>query len=601
MLPSYQEAITGPDIPSLIAPFLDLKGLQAANRVNKTWCKAMSRYLWADPIRSFAASARPFYQTARFKLNSGHNPKYRKELRDLVTTIDYGPLLARIHAPALRRDFNEHEMEISFNWIFQHAGLFKNLRFIILDGLTRAGDDEEVEHSEQGTRILLLSARHIPFSRLENVLTKTLFMDLIFLDLSYTCRPEDLNIQSRLDNLRILKLRGLRLTKIPRFVLVLGKQLWSLDLRDNLLDGIDIVHVLRTCFQENYPNLVRDQHPHDDIHHLYDDPPVYHRIDEGHNPTTDFAQLRPDSASSFIKYVTDNGNLYSRNGVLSFEDPVYVRTGLTHLYISGNRLKSSTIKLVLESQNRLQVLDVGSVRLDSAQIQYKAIYGIDRGVERISPIFGSRLEKLRIHHSAVTRIPTILQFFTATGFDPECLQQAESMHNPEWSRLSPLAHHRLRSLTLTDIPTKSYGPMIEQLTGLLTELADQEEKLAAARAAMPNNRRAPQVLGGLRTLRLEFLPEAPAPETSSVSGDRDADGFLSKSLGDFSFFGGSGGAEWVEKKRSGPTREKANGKGKGKEKEEGPRDVVEELKKFRRTQKPAGWGGVLELVWPQGH
>lgn len=77
-------------------------------------------------------------------------------------------------------------------------------------------------------------------------------------------------------------------------------------------------------------------------------------------------------------------------------------------------------------------------------------------------------------------------------------------------------------------------------------------------------------------------------EAGSVSGDRDADGFLARSLGDFSFFGGGGGAEWVEKK--------GREKGKGKEREE-MKDVVEELKAFRRAQKPAGWGGTLELAW----
>ena len=46
-------------------------------------------------------------------------------------------------------------------------------------------------------------------------------------------------------------------------------------------------------------------------------------------------------------------------------------------------------------------------------------------------------------------------------------------------------------------------------------------------------------------------------------------------------------------------------KGKGKMKEEPkkmeePQDVVEALRVFRRAQKPAGWGGTLELVWPRG-
>ncbi|KAE8446276.1 hypothetical protein EG329_012362 [Mollisiaceae sp. DMI_Dod_QoI] len=595
LLPSYPEAIRGPDIPSLVAPYLDLKTLQTASQVNKAWCKAMSRHIWADPMRTFASSPHPFYQAARFIEKS---KDYATRVRELVTTIDYQPLLARRHAPTLRKEFAHYELYIGFQWILQDCNLFNHLRFIVIDGMTRAGESNESEspNTSSRTRILLLSAKHISFNRIENVINRAEFSDLMYLDLSYTCRPEELKLPLSFNNLRILKLRGLRLTKVPRFVLDLGTQLWSLDLRDNLLQDNSIMLLLAKCFGEDYPTLSQDRDPLDEVHHLYDNPPVYHRIKEGSSTTTDFLPLRPDSTSSFINYVADNGNLlrYSRADVLSFDDPMYIRSGLTQLYLSGNRLHSTIINTIFCSQNRLQVLDIGSVRLDSAQIPYKTIYATDKGCEKISPVSGSRLQELRIHHSAITQIPTILRD-SAPGYDPSSLKQAEEMYSPaSWSRLSPLAHHRLKSLTLTDIPTKSYGPTIAQLTALLEECAIQEQKLGAARASMPQNRRAPQVLSGLKSLRLEFLPAAPAPEMGSVSGDRDADGFLAKSLGDFSFFGGSGGAEWVEKKEEVKRKEKEV------EVEE-PKDVVEALRVFRRAQKPAGWGGILELVWPRGH
>lgn len=515
----------------------------------------------------------------------------------MITTIDVRPLLARQHVPALQHEFARCELEITYVRIAQRCLLFNNLRFIILDGLARSGTEDITvpPQSTQTTRVILFNAYHITSYLTTKLFQDAAFHDLMFLDLSYTCRVENFNISRPLLNLRIVKLCGLGLTSIPPFILDLGTRLWSLDLRDNLLPDSSIPVLLAKCFKENYPNLDCEEVSDDD--YLYDNPPVYRPPHSEPSPSMDFIPLRPDSVFSFVQYVTDNGAIYKNqiSRILPPTDPLYIDSGLTHLYLSGNKLSSPMVDILLRSQNRLQVLDIGSTKVNSL-IPYKTMYLTQYGCDSITPVSGCRLERLRIHHSAVTRIPTILRSESARGYDLESLLQAEDMYGKISPRyLSPKSHHRLKFLTLTDIPTKSYGPIINQLTRLLSECATQERKLAAVREAMPDSRRAPQVLSGLKTLRLEFLPQASMADTGSVSGDRDADGFLEQTLGDFSFFGGSGGAEWVEKKG----KENVNDNQERKMVQE-PKDVVEALRVFRRAQKPAGWGGTLELVWPRG-
>ncbi|KIM96461.1 hypothetical protein OIDMADRAFT_20811 [Oidiodendron maius Zn] len=158
----------------------------------------------------------------------------------------------------------------------------------------------------------------------------------------------------------------------------------------------------------------------------------------------------------------------------------------------------------------------------------------------------------------------------------------------------------IESLTLTGIPTKSYGYLIEKLIEFLDACRMQEEELSNARVT--THRRAPQVLPGLKTLRLEFLPPDTLESTrsaarGSISGDADAEAFSAASNEDFSFFSedikppirrltlGSRGNSDVE--QSTDTKEKPL------------RDVVEELKRARREAGGNKWRGDLELLLPQ--
>merc|ERR1711964_721085 len=148
----------------------------------------------------------------------------------------------------------------------------------------------------------------------------------------------------------------------------------------------------------------------------------------------------------------------------------------------------------------------------------------------------------------------------------------------------PLQNHRITHLILTHIPTKSYGILIDHLIALIRKATKQHQDIERVRSTTIQPRRSPVLLSGLRLLRLEFIhDDGKGGPSSSVSGDKDADTFLERSLGDFSFFGEEEAGESSGRKE--------------KEEEKVLRDVVAELKAFREKEQPR-WPGQLQLVVP---
>jgi hypothetical protein len=123
---------------------------------------------------------------------------------------------------------------------------------------------------------------------------------------------------------------------------------------------------------------------------------------------------------------------------------------------------------------------------------------------------------------------------------------AENEYAVQWIPHDPFipdTNPRIRSLTLTDVPRKSYGLVINWLKGFLDLAARQESNIELSAPA--DRRRGAEMLSGLRVLRLEFEARRDQPVAAglSVSGNADADVFMEESAKDFSFFDGDGGEE----------------------------------------------------------
>lgn len=523
---------------------------------------------------------------------------------------------------------------------------------------------------------ILFSASHCGMAGRWALLAEITTSKIMYLDLSYTVRDAASNSvlpHLHFPQLRVLKLRGLRMVDAEFIRMVsVGAKLWSLDVSENNLTDVVVEHLLIHFILLDNIEPYKSILPQLPDQHLFDDVPEYHRDEDGEMRDTT-APLRSDNTNGFKDYIEKTSSKATINDqILDSNDPFLRRTGLTHLHISENRLTSRGVKLLLTHTNRLQVLDVGSVesigfKQSQFYVPYTTPYAQLESAQGLSRESRSRMQHLRVHHSLVTYVPTILNIGSRNhGFILPLVEEAEKFAthqmstvktNPEHKAFSPLQNYCVTKLSLTGIPTKSYGFTIERLIELLAECRIQEEKLEEAATWTKKSRRAPELLPGLRTLRLEFLPEDTAlysPGGGSVSGDRDADTFLASSEGDFSFFADPNTMSSVSRRGSvtstgggattGPTvgpaaatatvtlndrpgssfaERMALGRNTASVSETASRracsssaalaapllqpppyqtvvkDVVEELKKYRATRE-GKWTGDLQLVFPHG-
>jgi hypothetical protein len=627
-----------------------------------------------------------------------------QEMRSFVRTFDLGRFWRAFEAKSPRITLAEQCDEYFDDvWFMQHARIFPALQFALMEEVPRAyilqeepypatsmfsGTNRQRQASERERIDAVHESNSSPMAeqqfRFARV-TPLLFSahgsshsspvsllghghmstsNLMYLDISYT--KTDIGsfhglsqICTGFPNVRVLKMRGLRLFdwEFARISLLFGK-LWSLDLTDNSLTDV-VFPLLVSAFMLGAiePRVATINLPDEE---LFDDVPHY--VQDAHRGIIETTvALRPDSSDKFMEYIENHSTFPAINDqVLDDHDPLLRRTGLTQLYISNNKLTSHGVKKFLTKANRLQVLDVGSVEtvwesgLRSNYGPGTVAYQQPNTVFAISRDACSRMENLRIHHSLVTCVSTVVRIGSPSKcFTLELLERAEkeglkrvgdlSRFPERYKVFSPLENHRISKLTLTDLPTKSFGLTIKRLIEFLEDCRIQEERLNQARYFTKKSRRAPQLLPGLRILRLEFIPEDTRPQSpdwgGSVSGDRDADNFLASSEGDFSFFDDpktmssvsrrgsvtriTTGSKIVElampasrkgsimggglPQRAMSTLSRPSSAGSGSEAPSNPppyvaqeaKDVVEELKKYRAA-KERKWTGDLQLVFPHG-
>ncbi|KAH7419551.1 hypothetical protein BKA64DRAFT_20312 [Cadophora sp. MPI-SDFR-AT-0126] len=587
-LPAYQSKDQAYEAGiAALAPYLDGSSLNSLSRVNSTFFAVFGGYLWADPIKTIYRSRTPYTKAIKFI-----SQKHAERCSDLVQILDFRPLIRLKDSGHYINDFIPNERHFNCHYILNVLTYFKNLKFVVLDDIQNFRNAYYYDKNcpQYNIKPLLLSVSSSVLLDMSAVLEAEMFANLMYLDISATYHaPAAIASLSHYEfgNLRVLKMSNMRLTKLPRFVLGLGLRLWSLDVSQNLLTDIDINALILNCIK---PAISRPQPlplPVADAS-FFDHPPEYTVHGDVFD---DMPTRRPDSTSPFIEAML--------NTVDDVYNSMYSHTGLTQLYISGNRLTSVGTRLLFNTTNRLQVLDLGAMQSDVEpwlmQAEHATIFHAN-GPGLMPP---SQLERIRVHHSFVTYVPT-LTLGSGNHYHEAYIQQAEIFAkgyatDPTVS-YDPLQNHRITHLILTHIPTKSYGILIDHLILLIRKVTRQYQDIERVRSAAVSHRRSPILLPGLRLLRLEFIhDDGRGGPSSSVSGDKDADTFLERSLGDFSFFGeGEVGESSAKTEKEKKKEEK---KGKEKEKEKVLRDVVAELKAFREREEPR-WPGQLQLVVP---
>ncbi|KAJ8064707.1 hypothetical protein OCU04_007027 [Sclerotinia nivalis] len=594
-LPAYHEL--NKDVAMLVAPYLDTPDLYSGCLVYSHFNEIFGDYLWSNPFRDLANRIKPCGLVSRFFFASNcHDPEILKRVRILDMRALHEIRRDRAHT----NDCVIFGTYLKPGWFFKFFKNFPNLNCVLLaptcseDYGILPGADLPSKYNGVPQPEFLSAAGCTTFNY-SLILGQNITKYLIYLDASETVRSPNwraLFTIENLPNIRILKLRGLRLTDtmLPPIVTNSRRQIWSLDLSDNLLTDNLIIPLLRGCFLERFPDIEYGPLRATD-EGLFEHPPVYREVNEGADPIpTAMTILRPDTIK-LVEWSTLGGlalNILERKN--NVEDNLMMVTGLTHLYISNNKFTALGPQNLLGRTNCLQVLDVGSNRTSLAVGAGAGVdvYAQEHTIPFLSRKWQPRLEVLRIHHSIVTQHPSVVsqsnrydgkEAISNIKTEKTCKEELENQGPP----FDPHDNTRLRSLTLTSIPRKSSMELFLALKYFIVRLAAQEVTIHDARENV-KSRRAPVLYPGLRKLTLEFLPEehiVRPSEAGSVTGHGDADSYYKELARDFSFLN--------QESIRAPTRRQ--------QEEIGvvpTVDVVEELREWRKIEV-RHWSGELRI------
>lgn len=414
-------------------------------------------------------------------------------------------------------------------------------------------------------KITLLSLRGHPQLGSPDIFLQQALGGLVYLDLSYTRGwAHDLQhtrgfVQENLPNLRILKLNHMALDSrtVGRILFDFHHQLWSLDISGNRLND-DIFHALRhhgvrcdvnSRLQHDGHFEVEGKLRHSNIadsiyfvdesdssatssHPLryFADPPNYIGGNEDENRNQPYKPHRLVGTERIRGDSVDDAITVLAGGT---HDPIPVATewpsrypflgGLTHLHVNGLQVSMKSVQSLLDaSSGYLEHFECDqatfslSPHTERREWLSKApwlststtLSGFFGSAYLFRPVISSNLRVLKIHHSLVTNVPSVISKSTSAL---ENIWVAEKLfHDPidlaYPQTYVPDMNPRLYSLTLAHIPRYSPGIIATRIINFLKLLAAQEQAIEQTKKLTPP--RGPLVLRGLRHICLEFEPEA---------------------------------------------------------------------------------------------
>lgn len=224
--------------------------------------------------------------------------------------------------------------------------------------------------------------------------------NLLYLDLSRTLAAKHCDVLSSLKDLislQVLKLSGIQLRDSDFDVVAksVGNRVRSMDVRNNLLSDSSVRMIASRCFKLS---------------------PVQSSSEAGTVPGADswswISPLYPEE-DTLQEYQGEQLDAHLHHRLVSdfahrlaIEDDM--EPGITHLYISGNRVTAEGVSGLLRSQ-RLRVLDVGNVATslalntaDSSRVENVALPGAEKIVQTLRLPVSHSLTYLRVHHAVVT-------------------------------------------------------------------------------------------------------------------------------------------------------------------------------------------------------
>ncbi|KAJ4261613.1 hypothetical protein NW762_007045 [Fusarium torreyae] len=553
-LPSYQDAVSA-DWLHLVAPYISHQDFPSLCRVSRRFWETFAPRIWSTIPRSDRVTDGDSEDASLFSSVFNQLNWTRSETRSLVRIFD------------ARSTTGTYSLNMGSNLSSKLKDAIRflpNLSSFLVDGHEDLDPSDFL--SEAGHQALLLSMADCPLSLSAKFVAS--LRGLVYLDLSRvlgSLRP--LFQPDALPELRVLKLQGKEVddATIESLTAHFETRLWGLDLSSNKLTDQALEHIGARClwpadlrsdvnfdvegkleFGSTTPEygtwirIIESQWSGSFSHqnrHLVDAP----SYDLHDTLPQEFVHKRLDGKTS-IK--SDSADAVCRG--LQGENPhlapgsFQASQGLTHLNLTDNQISSLGVrKLLTLCRGHLQQFSCDSMLLVPSSKTFTAawprtakLYGFF-AAHTLRPVFSSNLRVVKLHHSVVTRIPTL----EIEGLSTMArLYISESSILPRAEKAFPEAfvpdmNPRITSLTLTRIPRRSSGPLVDILVSFLKLLSTQERAIFDA-----SSRRGPSVLAGLRHLRLEFEPD-PYGEDSSMAEDIDAEELLNSGDRGFSFFG----------------------------------------------------------------
>ncbi|EGC42198.1 leucine rich repeat domain-containing protein [Histoplasma capsulatum var. duboisii H88] len=402
--PSYELATTR-DVWTIVADYIPSADLCAASLVCKRWHKVFVPFLWGAPASHFGTDNDAVYVAlTRFRRTL---KRARLDVRMLTHTFHLPPALSEIYGGPRR------------SWLQEVLQYLPNLQSLLVSQLPffdhnslialRPKSNDDTAYEAYGLRLLV--AQREPNTTSLGVREALLrFPLLVYLDLSFTTPAKDHGVLSAITYLRhlqVLKLRGIGLRDADLEVAAdsIKTRVRLLDVRNNMLTDASLRPLLQKCF------LPLDV----DVSSPTDREVKFHF--EWACSISPFANiLGADSLKSedFDTHLMKQ-LMIPLTGRSDPQDLPHV--GITHLYISDNRLSVEGLGSLLKS-TRLHVLDGGTVKSAGSMWKRKGFEPITDnesqwvvgvrypGAEKLIPALrhsaAEKLTYLRIHHAVVT-------------------------------------------------------------------------------------------------------------------------------------------------------------------------------------------------------
>lgn len=537
--------------------------------VNSLFHEQFAARLWLDPLitaRAYGLHPNDDLSWYRRFINV-HLKSVRPSIRELVRSLDFRDF-AVITSGLYSSDASERVISESFKGL---PTLFPGLICLLIGGHPEINPEFLSTHAEEGKGQLYAALQMLDLAGCLHPITSRMFRspylrDLVYLDISSLPGSVGPLVQTSLSpefapGLRILKAKNREMDDATAHLLLerFGRQLWSLDISGNKLTDVTIESLIEHSFSsltyrsgahfDTEGKLQNDRQwgtrqfgPFESISESNEsasyahplryvpDAPPYNRH-AGQQDLQEWQVVRltgiearsDDSAAGIRKCLLDDvlePIPEARGAASTIRDG---RGGLTHLYLNGNRFTSAGIQKLLRCvKGNLRHFECDSSRSPCFVPESRflpQVHGLFGFSHLFRPVFSSNLRSLRIHHSAVTRVPRLHAEWLP---EREAIVQAETVFHQRIRMAHPCAlvpdmNPRLTSLTLTQIPARSSGPLIQAITNFLDLASDQQ--IAVQKSTSTASRRGTASLSGLRHIRLELLHDQAEDLTSVLSDD----------------------------------------------------------------------------------